>query len=218
MLRVGKYAVRSVHADELEAVAQIDRSAFDDFRPLPPEIFHSWHAVYPEGFKVAIDPKGRIVGYGMAIRLQRRRIKHNWYTDTDSGTCQTHDPTGDILYGVSLASLARGAGAALCLAERHLVEATDGIKEIWLYARLKEFAVWKRQSASGEDMAGALDQYIAQRRDPVAIFYETVGLMLMEGVMGYLPEDRDSLGCAVRTAWRKPQQVRKVTMPRVANP
>lgn len=218
-----RYTVRPACADDIEAVLAIDRTVFNDV-PLGEDVFRGWLEIFPQGFMVAQQSRsGAVVAYGMAIRMKRRAIRGNWKLDTADGTCRTHDPNGEILYGVSLGSIGRvpGAGAELCRAERHLVEREESIQEIHLIGRLRGFAAWKAKYAPDVDLQAALDRYVQLRIDDIQDFYDHQGLMAVRGVTNYLPEDEESLGCAVWTVWTKPspkpfQPVRKSALVRAA--
>lgn len=205
-LKLGKYLVRSATAQDIPRILEVDKIGFSDISiPITGEILRAWVNQYPLGFKVAEDHRGEIVGYGVAIRLRRAAIKHNWELDTEGGTCASHTPDGDILYGITLCSLAPSVGNAICLASRLIAEADPRIKEIWLYGRLSGFADWKRNNAPDLLIGDCLEQYVRLHVDRVQMFYESVGLTAIRGIENYMPEDNASLGCVVLTKWARPR-------------
>lgn len=61
--------------------------------------------IYPAGQLVAEDRKGRIIGTATAMRvpLGLALAPHTWASITGRGTLETHQPDGDVLYGVNIA-------------------------------------------------------------------------------------------------------------------
>jgi hypothetical protein len=134
----------------------------------------------------------------MAIRLHRGDITHNWHTDTDDGMCTNIAPHGDIVYGVSLASVSIGAGAAIFHNCHLLASWENGVDEIWFHSRLPDFRQWRQNVATGSPMRleKALPVYIQTHQDRTQAFYESVGMTASAGILGYYPKDEESLGCA----------------------
>lgn len=198
---------RAVPAD-LDEIVQIDANAFGGMN-LPYECFDKWLNIFPNAFLVAVNRGSKVVAYSMAIRLDERNLKGNWYLDTGFGTCETHVPNGRILYGVTLASYGKGAGSELCLMERRLVEETSDLNKIYLHSRLPGFRAWMAQSNEDCGVQDMLDKYLREGHDSTLHFYNQQGLSTVRGVIGYLPDDSESAGCAALTVWQKPKLLSK---------
>jgi hypothetical protein len=203
---VGGYLVRQAFADDLSSVARVDEVAFgrDGVSPLGTEFGDAWLRHFPEGFLVAERVSRReIVAYGMSVQLSKPRIQGNWYEDTGNGTASTHDPSGDVMYGLSLASLSPGAGLAVCLAGR-LMTVRRHVAEGVLYSRLTGFAHWMSENHPGEDPSIYADEYVSAYHDPTQCFYASTGFLAQEAIPNYFAEDVRSLGYGALMVWRNP--------------
>lgn len=60
--------------------------------------------VFPEGQWVAVSAEGQVVGSATSMRLNAREAmaSHTWLEVTGQGLLTTHDPEGDVLYGVNV--------------------------------------------------------------------------------------------------------------------
>lgn len=187
---------RATHDDVAGAVA-VDREAFGD--GLAPAYFEAWLKAFPEGFRVACEGD-RIVGYAMTIRVASRDVVDKWSIDTGNGYGSTHNPQGDILYGVSLAAAGRpGAGRLLLEAEIALIGRLPGLERGWIYGRLPLFSRWyRRQDGHPELTAELAERYVESGADPLKRYYEDNGFRPLGLVLDYLPEDADSMGIAFK--------------------
>lgn len=60
--------------------------------------------VFPEGQWVAVDADGRVVGSATSMRTtaEKAMSRHTWMEITGQGLLTTHEPEGDVLYGVNV--------------------------------------------------------------------------------------------------------------------
>jgi hypothetical protein len=207
LLRFGGFSVRQATQDDLLAVANVDKIAFlrdSGVSPLGTEFGEKWLRHHPEGFLIA-ERTGRneIVAYGMSIQLNALNIHHDWYADTGNGTGSTHDPSGSMMYGLSLASSRPGAGQAVCLAGR-LVTIRKKVKDGCLYSRIDGFSSWLDSNYPGSKPEDYVDQYVQQYVDATQCFYAGVGFAAVRPIPGYFPEDSLSLGYGVLMSWKNP--------------
>lgn len=190
--------VRMATPDDVAGAVTVDRQAFGE-PALTPGYFEAWLRVYPEGFRVACE-EDRIVGYAMGIRVASQDVVDNWYVDTGNGYCSTHNPHGNILYGVSLAAAgALWAGRLLLEAAVAFLGQPPGLEKLWFYGRLPRFSRWySRQEDKPALALGLAERYVESGRDPLQRYYEGSGFRRLKPVLGYLPEDVDSMGVALK--------------------
>jgi hypothetical protein len=183
---------------DVSGAVAVDRQAFGE-GALTPGYFEAWLRVFPEGFQVACE-EDRIVGYVMGIRVASQDVVDNWYVDTGNGYGSTHNPQGNILYGVSLvAAGARWAGRPLLEAEVALLGQLPGLEKAWFYGRLPRFSRWySRQEDKPEPAFELVERYVESGRDPLQRYYEGSGFRRLKPVLGYLSEDVDSMGVALK--------------------
>lgn len=205
-IQIGVYRVRPACEGDVVAVQRLDAGIYGDKMVLPTETIQGWLSINPDGFLVAADRSGKVVGYGMSIRRNPAGVVDRWDQDTGGGTCSAHEPDGQVLYGVSLASGSIGAGAAICLASRISAERSDGVRQVWIYARLRGFRQWSidNNEPPGASIEQQLQEYVQARVDDVQMFYERCGMSLRRGVCDYLPADDQSLSCAAHMVWQRP--------------
>lgn len=186
----------ATHHDVAGAVA-VDREAFGE--GLTPDYFGAWLDVFPQGFHVACEDD-RIVGYAMGIRVASPDVVDRWSVDTGNGYGSTHNPHGDVFYGVSLAAAGGlGAGRLLLEAEIALIGYLPGLDKGWIYGRLPRFRQWyERQDGSPELTRQLAERYVESGTDPLQRYYEGLGIRRMGPVLDYLPEDTDSMGIALK--------------------
>lgn len=205
-MQVGAFTVRQVEPSDLARVEELDQ-LFGN-AALTRDYFEAWLRHHPEGFLVA-EFNGRVWSYCMTIYLSAHQLHDNWYLDTGGGTCSTHNPYGEYLYAVSIASQKPEAARALFIASRRLFIRSH-VYQTLLYGRLPHFGKWVREQGydpsclSYEQKRRLLGIYINLLQDPYQIFYEGLNFMPEYGVVDYLEGDEESLGCALRMVWRNP--------------
>lgn len=61
--------------------------------------------IFPEGQLSIVDGKGRLIGDSTAMLVSRERAlsPHRWSGITAHGTLASHDPAGEVFYGVDIA-------------------------------------------------------------------------------------------------------------------
>ena len=189
--------VRMATPHDVAGAVAVDQQAFGE--GLAPGYFEAWLRAFPEGFQVACD-EDRIVGYAMVIRVASQDVVDNWHVDTGNGYGSTHNPQGNILYGVSLAAAgALWAGRLLVEAEVALLGQLPGLEKVWLYSRLPGFSRWYGGQEDKPELAPELvERYVQSGRDPLQRYYEGSGFRQLKPVLGYLPEDVESMGVALK--------------------
>jgi hypothetical protein len=190
--------VRMATPHDVAGAVAVDRQAFGEVG-LTAGYFEAWLQVFPQGFQVACE-EDRIVGYAMGIRVASQDVVDNWYVDTGNGYGSTHNPQGNILYGVSLvAAGALWAGRLLLEAAVAGLGQLPGLEKLWFYGRLPQFSRWYSSQEDKPELAFELaERYVESGRDPLQRYYEGSGFRRLKPVLGYLPDDVDSMGVALK--------------------
>ena len=190
--------VRMATPHDVAGAVAVDRLAFGE-SSLTPDYFEAWLRVFPQGFQVACE-KDRIVGYAMVIRVANQDVVDNWYVDTGNGYGSTHNPEGNILYGVSLAATGGlRAGRRLIQAQFALLGQLPGLEKGWIYGRLPLFSSWYRRQEDNPELVFELaEKYVESGRDPLQRYYEGSGFRRLKPVLDYFPDDVDSMGVALK--------------------
>ena len=190
--------VRMATPYDVAGAVAVDQRAFGAIA-LTPHYFENWLDVFPVGFQVACK-EDRIVGYIMGIRVASKDVADNWYVDTGNGYGSTHNPEGNVLYGVSLAVAgALWVGRPLLEAEAALLGQLPGLDKAWLYGRLPRFRHWYSGLGDKPELTVELaERYVELGSDPLQRYYERNGFRRLKPVLGYFPEDTDSMGIALK--------------------
>ncbi len=100
--------VRQRHASDVPAIRALMQRAYPP--PHGPEAIWSEATllahleVFPEGQWVAVESDGLVVGSSTSLRISSDLAMkpHTWSEITGRGRLSTHDPAGDVLYGVNI--------------------------------------------------------------------------------------------------------------------
>lgn len=106
--RSGSFRVRNRTESDLQAIRALMQRAYPP--PHGPEAVWSEGTLlahlrmFPEGQYVAVGGDGRVVGSATSMRISARRAMapHTWTEITGQGRLTTHDPEGEVLYGVNV--------------------------------------------------------------------------------------------------------------------
>ncbi|MCA9648777.1 MAG: bifunctional GNAT family N-acetyltransferase/carbon-nitrogen hydrolase family protein [Myxococcales bacterium] len=164
--------------------------------------FRAQLARFPEG-QICIEDHGRVVAAALSLIVDYKRFgdSHTYDQITDRGYISTHDPNGDVLYGmdVFVDPEYRGMrlGRRLYDARKELCEKLN-LTAIVAGGRIPGYA------AHAESMTP--QQYIAlvQRRelfDPILSFQLANDFHVVRVLVDYWPLDRQSGGFATLLRW-----------------
>lgn len=157
---------------------------------------------FPEG-QICIEDRGHVVAAALSLVVDYKRFgdTHTYAEITDRGFITTHEPNGDVLYGMDVFVDAKYQGMRL---GRRLYDAR---KELCEKLNLTAIVAGGRipgYSAHQDTMTPR--QYIAlvQRRelfDPILSFQLANDFHVMRVLVGYWPADRQSGGFATLLRW-----------------
>ncbi len=166
------------------------------------EQFESQIARFPEG-QICIEDNGKVVAAAISLMVKYSRWgqDHKYWDIVGNGYLTTHDPKGDVLYGVDV--FVHPDYRALRLGRRLY----DARKELCEKLNLRGIVVGGRipgYHKHADDMTAA--QYVtkvkaAELVDPILTFQLANDFQVRRIVKGYLPDDKQSAGYATLLEW-----------------
>ena len=181
--------IRARTRKDLPAVVQLAKRVYAP--PHPPEAIWqeetllSHLSAFPEGQLVVENSEGRIIADSSALRVSTREAfaGHTWHGITGCGALNTHQPQGEVFYGVDIMVdpqvQGRGIGQQLYHARKRLAREL-GCRFFIAGARIPGFNL----TANGLSVEAYVRDVISMRR-----FDPTLSRQLKAGftVMGILP-------------------------------
>jgi predicted amidohydrolase/ribosomal protein S18 acetylase RimI-like enzyme len=166
------------------------------------EQFESQVQRFPEG-QLCIEDNGRVVAaaISMIVKYSRWGHDHKYWDIVGNGYLTTHDPKGDVLYGVDVFVDPEyrdlRLGRRLYDARKELCEGLN-LRGIVVGGRIPGYRHHK------DDLTPR--QYVAKVRsreltDPILTFQLANDFQVRKIVRGYLPDDKASAGHAVLLEW-----------------
>ena len=157
---------------------------------------------FPEG-QICIEDKGEVVGCAFSVIIDYDKFgdKHTYDQLTGDAYLTTHDPNGDVLYGVDVFVDPAYRGLRL---GRRLYEAR---KELCRNLNLRAIVAGGRIPNYRHHAAEISPQEYVQRvkdkdlYDPILTFQLANGFEVTRILKAYLPEDRESHGYATLLQW-----------------
>jgi predicted amidohydrolase/ribosomal protein S18 acetylase RimI-like enzyme len=157
---------------------------------------------FPEG-QICIEDNGRVVGTAISVIVDYDRFgdRHTYDVIVGDGYLTTHDPSGDVLYGVDV--FVHPDYRDMRLGRRLY----DARKELCRTLNLRAIVTGGRIPGYGEHADEmAPDEYMElvrrkELRDPILSFQLANDFHVRRIVRGYLPGDRESGGFAVILQW-----------------
>ncbi len=172
----------------------------------PQRKFRSQIGNFPEG-QICIEDKGKVVACAFSVIVDYDKFgdKHTYDEITGDAYLSTHDPNGDVLYGVDVFVDPDYRGLRL---GRRLYEAR---KELCRNLNLRAIVAGGRIPNYGKhasEMSPA--EYVEKVKskdlfDPILTFQLSNGFEVTQILKAYLPEDKESHGYATLLQWHNIQ-------------
>ena len=168
----------------------------------PETIYQAQLAAFPQG-QICIEDKGRVIATAFTIIVDYQKFGdyHTWEEITGDAYLTTHDPKGDVLYGVDVMVSGEYRGLRL---GRRLYEAR---KELCRNLNLKSIMAGGR-IPNYREYAGTMtpEEYIDAVKakdvhDPALSFQLSNGFEVKRLLRAYWPEDKESMGYATLLQW-----------------
>jgi predicted amidohydrolase/GNAT superfamily N-acetyltransferase len=198
-----KLQLRHVTREDFDAVRRLQQEVYGGVFPIiTRKEFDAQVATFPEG-QICIEDKGKIVAAAFSVIVDYEKFgdKHTYEEITGDAYLTTHDPTGDVLYGVDVFVSPDYRNLRL---GRRLYEAR---KELCKNLNLKSIMAGGR-IPNYQHFAGQMSpyQYIEQVKskdiyDPILSFQLSNDFEVQRVLKAYMPEDRESRGYATLLQW-----------------
>ena len=200
--------VRNARLEDIPGIIELIQRAYPDpdMADYTPSMIQGQISVFPEGqFIVVMDDD--VVGYAASFMIDEASAlsPHTWDGITGAGYAARHDYDGDWLYGmevcVDTSRRRQRIGQRLYDARKDLCERwnLDGV----VFGGRMPY--WKRKRKTYPTPQEYLDAVMAQDvSDPVIGFHIRMGFEPIGVLSDYMPDDRDSGGCATHMVWRNP--------------
>jgi predicted N-acetyltransferase YhbS len=206
-----KAKVRPLEPADIQDVLQVERAAWPP--PWPQDyVFTEEHlrsqiATFQEGVLGAfID--GEVVGFVTTEIISSRFLEKatTWDQITDGGFIrQTHDHTGDTMYGVNLSvhpMIARKGIAEQLLFAEGRVAIKKCLKRIVLGGRLPRYHRYA-EKMTVEEYISSSHPHSGKPLDPELYLYMKAGLKVIKVLPNYIP-DPESLNYGALLEWKNP--------------
>ncbi len=158
--------------------------------------------IFPEG-QICIEDKGKVVAAAFSVIVDYDKFgdKHTYDEITGDAYLSTHDPKGDVLYGVDVFVSPDYRGMRL---GRRLYEARKelcrnlNLQSIMAGGRIPNYSVYADQLSPYEYIEQVKSKDIF---DPILTFQISNGFEVKQIMKAYLPQDEMSRGYATLLQW-----------------
>ena len=199
--------LRMLTESDYDAIKTIMEDIYVNFDgAIPKKKYLAQLATFPEG-QICIVNNGVIVAAAFSVVVDYEKFgdKHTYDEITGDAYLTTHDPSGDVLYGIEVFVAREYQGLRL---GRRLYEAR---KELCINLNLKAIMAGGRipnYSKHASEMTPY--QYIEQVKnkdlyDPILSFQLANGFEVKQVLKAYMPEDKESKGYATLLQWHNYQ-------------
>lgn len=168
----------------------------------PEKKFYAQLKVFPEG-QICIEDHGKVVAAALAVIVDYEKFgdRHTYDEITGNAYLTTHDPKGDVLYGVDIfvspTYRDMRLGRRLYEARKELCQNLN-LKAIVAGGRIPNYSKYAAQMTP--------QQYIEKVKkkeiyDPILTFQLSNDFEVKQVLNAYLPEDKESRGYATLLQW-----------------
>lgn len=157
---------------------------------------------FPDG-QICIEDKGKVVACAMAVIVDYDKFgdKHTYDEITGDAYLSTHDPNGDVLYGVDVfvhpGYRDLRLGRRLYEARKELCRALN-LRAIIAGGRIPSYHDHAREMSPQDYVAKVKSKDLY---DPILTFQLSNGFEVTQILKAYLPQDRESHGYATLLQW-----------------
>lgn len=195
--------LRNLRLSDLEGMAEITTAIYGDISGVwGKEHISKLLQIFPEG-QIAIEDKGKLVGFALSIIVDDDKLEdqHTYREVTGNYTFSTHDPNGDVLYGVDIMVHPDYQGLRL---GRRIYDARKAVCEqlnlssIVAGGRMPNYHKYEQTLTPREYINKVAMKEIY---DPVLSFQMSNGFQVKRVLRDYLPYDQDSRAFATLIEW-----------------
>ena len=191
----------------LEDYHELKESMIQSYRDMGGSYWKEHHIktlldIFPEG-QIAVLADDKVVGCALSIIINSDKLPddHTYLEVTGNYTFNTHDPKGDILYGIDtfISPVFRGLrlGRRLYDARKELCEQLN-LRSIIFGGRIPEYKKYSKKISPREYIQKVK---LMEIYDPVLSFQLNNDFHVKKALKGYMPADRSSREYAVLLEW-----------------
>lgn len=216
--------LRNQTPEDFEKIVALQLACFPKMKPWKREQFDSQQKVFPEGqFCIEVDGVVAASATSLVVDYDLYSEWHDWNVISDGGYIRTHNPQGDMLYGIEIMVHPDFRGKKLARrlyqARKELARSMN-LKGIVIGGRIPGYAKYKDRMTAHEYVQDVEDKTIY---DPVLTTQLANDFELKQLLKDYMPNDEDSVGWATHMEWTnvdfrpfKKRTVRPVQIVRLA--
>ncbi len=197
-----RLSLRNLKPDDYEDIREIMEEVYPSMGPWTRKQFSAQLNRFPEG-QICVEDNGKVVAGALTLMVDYRRFgdRHTYDQITGNGYFTTHDPNGDVLYGVDIFVSPRYSGMRL---GRRLYDARKELcrklncRSIVAGGRIPGYTEYAEEMKPEEYIELVKRQEIY---DPILSFQLANDFHVRRVITNYLPEDRDSKAFATLVQW-----------------
>ncbi len=198
-----KLKMRNLKPEDYDAIKNIMDRVYDRMGgAMPRKKFNSMLKIFPEG-QICIDDNGKPIAVALAVIIDYAKFgDHHTYNEvTGDVYLTTHDPKGDVLYGVDVfvdpEFRNMRLGKRLYEARKELCQSLN-LRAIIAGGRIPNYRQHK-DTLTPQKFIEAVRR--KELYDPVLSFQLANDFEVKRVLKGYLPEDKESEGFATLLEW-----------------
>ena len=194
--------LRQMQLDDFDAVVALQLRCFPGMGPWQRSQIESQLRIFPEG-QIVLDLDGRVVASSSSLIVDASGHSewHDWKLITDNGYIRTHDPHGDMLYGIEIMVDPEYRGMKL---SRRLYDARrqlardHNLRGIIIGGRMPGYGQHADRLSASEYVQRVISKDLI---DPVLTPQLSNGFVLKGLIPNYFPSDSASRGYATFLEW-----------------
>ena len=200
-----RLVVRPLSLGDLEAIQKLQHECFPDLQPWTRANLQNHLETFPEG-QIGIELDGVLVASSSSLILDSKewRDRHSFEEVCPRGFLSTHDPEGNLLYGLDIVVSPKARGMRLARriyeARMQLVQELE-LRKIVIAGRIPGYDEHASEMSAREYVRKVVAKELA---DPVLTAQLANGFVIRTVLSKYLPRDRESRGHAVLMEWLNP--------------
>lgn len=195
--------LRNLHYGDYDDIVNIMQNAYSTMGGVwKPEQIQRLIDIFPEG-QLCIEDKGKVVAFALTIIVDYSKFgdDHNYLDITGSYTFSTHNPKGDVLYGIEIAVhpdyRSMRLGRRLYDARKEVCEKLN-LRSIIAGGRMPNYHKYSSKLKPREYIQKVRNKAIY---DPVLTFQLSNDFHVRKVVTDYLPQDKESKAFATLIEW-----------------
>lgn len=195
--------LRNLRLDDYAGIKRIMEMVYHSAGGAMPEVkFKSILKTFPEG-QICIEDDGKVIAAAFAVVVDYDKFgdKHTYTEITGNAYATTHDPKGDVLYGIDIFAdpeyREMRLGRRLYEARKELCQNLN-LRAIMAGGRIPGYKDYSEQMKPQKYIEKVKSKEIY---DPILSFQLSNDFEVKQVLKGYLPEDKESQGYATLLEW-----------------